>query len=223
MAQASSVQREPSMEEILASIRRIIEDSDQVGRKPGEGFQPLEQAAERGDRAVIDADAFRTELHGTTVRDASRPDDVATAGVGATLGKAREQAVPARENPFGTEPLSGRAKEAFGFQRTVSIDEPVRAEKNEAADAERSKADAIPSAASFSPLRPKIISEEPGKQVAAAFNELSEAFASSRRKSFDEIAEEMLRPMLQDWLDNNLPTLVERLVREEIERIARGE
>ncbi|MBZ9917266.1 DUF2497 domain-containing protein, partial [Mesorhizobium sp. BR1-1-7] len=29
-------------------------------------------------------------------------------------------------------------------------------------------------------------------------------------------------PMLQDWLDNNLPTLVERLVREEIERVARG-
>jgi uncharacterized protein len=28
--------------------------------------------------------------------------------------------------------------------------------------------------------------------------------------------------MLQDWLDNNLPTLVERLVREEIERVARG-
>ncbi|TGV63965.1 DUF2497 domain-containing protein, partial [Mesorhizobium sp. M00.F.Ca.ET.149.01.1.1] len=36
------------------------------------------------------------------------------------------------------------------------------------------------------------------------------------------MAEEMLRPMLQDWLDNNLPTLVERLVREEIERVARG-
>ena len=35
------------------------------------------------------------------------------------------------------------------------------------------------------------------------------------------MAEEMLRPMLQDWLDNNLPTLVERLVREEIERVAR--
>jgi hypothetical protein len=36
------------------------------------------------------------------------------------------------------------------------------------------------------------------------------------------MAEDMLRPMLQDWLDNNLPTLVERLVREEIERVARG-
>ena len=28
--------------------------------------------------------------------------------------------------------------------------------------------------------------------------------------------------LLQEWLDDNLPTLVERLVREEIERVARG-
>jgi len=36
------------------------------------------------------------------------------------------------------------------------------------------------------------------------------------------MAAEMLRPMLQEWLEDNLPTLVERLVREEIERVARG-
>jgi len=28
--------------------------------------------------------------------------------------------------------------------------------------------------------------------------------------------------MLTQWLDDNLPTLVERLVREEIERVSRG-
>lgn len=70
--------------------------------------------------------------------------------------------------------------------------------------------------------RPAILSEHTGRQVAAAFGELSDAFASRSKKTFDEMAEEMLRPMLQDWLDNNLPTLVERLVREEIERVARG-
>ena len=56
----------------------------------------------------------------------------------------------------------------------------------------------------------------------AAFGELSEAFAARSQKTFDEMAEQMMRPMLQDWLDNNLPVLVERLVREEIERVARG-
>jgi cell pole-organizing protein PopZ len=33
---------------------------------------------------------------------------------------------------------------------------------------------------------------------------------------------EMLRPMLKGWLDDNLPGLVERLVRAEIERVSRG-
>ena len=70
--------------------------------------------------------------------------------------------------------------------------------------------------------KPAIISPSAGRQVAAAFGELSEAFAARSKKTFDDLAEEMLRPMLQDWLDNNLPILVERLVREEIERVARG-
>jgi cell pole-organizing protein PopZ len=73
-----------------------------------------------------------------------------------------------------------------------------------------------------SPGRTAIVSEHTGRQVAAAFGELSDAFASRSKKTFDEMSEDMLRPMLQDWLDNNLPTLVERLVREEIERVARG-
>lgn len=70
---------------------------------------------------------------------------------------------------------------------------------------------------------PAILSEVTGRRVAAAFDELNEAFESSRRKNLHEVAEEILRPMLREWLDNNLPTLVEKLVREEIERVARGE
>ena len=70
--------------------------------------------------------------------------------------------------------------------------------------------------------KPAIISPSAGRQVAAAFGELSEAFAARSKKTFDDLAEQMLRPMLQEWLDNNLPILVERLVREEIERVARG-
>ncbi|MEP4423597.1 MAG: DUF2497 domain-containing protein, partial [Nitratireductor sp.] len=67
-----------------------------------------------------------------------------------------------------------------------------------------------------------ILSEQTSRQVAAAFEELSDAFAENRRQRFDDMAAEMMRPMLQEWLDNNLPTLVEKLVREEIERVARG-
>lgn len=67
----------------------------------------------------------------------------------------------------------------------------------------------------------QLLSATAGAKVAAAFEDLTDAFQAPRR-SFDEIATEMLRPMLQEWLDDNLPTLVEKLVREEIERVARG-
>ncbi len=66
-----------------------------------------------------------------------------------------------------------------------------------------------------------LVSEATGEQVARSFEELAAALGAERR-SLDEIAQDMLRPMLQEWLDDNLPTLVEKLVREEIERVARG-
>lgn len=78
---------------------------------------------------------------------------------------------------------------------------------------------------------PQVQEEEPhqpllspvaGAQVARSFGDLAAAIDGAERRSLDEIAQEMLRPMLQEWLDDNLPSLVERLVREEIERVARG-
>ncbi|RUU50241.1 DUF2497 domain-containing protein, partial [Mesorhizobium sp. M2C.T.Ca.TU.009.01.2.1] len=116
---------------------------------------------------------------------------------------------------------TARAPEAAPWVEIEKVEinkEEVRVAADASAQADGSRA----SEPEAQPARPAILSEHTGRQVAAAFGELSDAFASRGKKSFDEMAEEMLRPMLQDWLDNNLPTLVERLVREEIERVARG-
>ncbi|EMS96612.1 hypothetical protein H009_16127 [Agrobacterium tumefaciens str. Cherry 2E-2-2] len=67
-----------------------------------------------------------------------------------------------------------------------------------------------------------LLSAAAGAQIARSFSELAEVFDGVERRSIEDMAAEMLRPMLQDWLEDNLPTLVERLVREEIERVARG-
>jgi cell pole-organizing protein PopZ len=40
--------------------------------------------------------------------------------------------------------------------------------------------------------------------------------------TLEDLVKQMLRPMLKDWIDDNLPQLVERLVRAEIERVSRG-
>lgn len=69
----------------------------------------------------------------------------------------------------------------------------------------------------------RLVSEAPERRVAAAFDDLNSAFTRAKQLPMENIAETMLRPMMQDWLDNNLPGIVERLVREEIARIARGD
>ncbi|WP_376704210.1 PopZ family protein [Mesorhizobium sp. ISC25] len=287
MATASSVQREPSMEEILASIRRIIEDSDTGRKQPGDADelrQDLQPAPAAGRAA--EGDAFRSELRGgleiakpatpVEVQPAAapvierletplRPGPVKAAVTLAEVNTAPEP--PAKQdrpatakaaettdtiiadwrreiaavgdamaNPERAEPLRtpGAEPKAEVFEREASAGpapEPseIGPELSES-DPEPSKigpepskiGSARPAASEAPPARPAILSEHTGRQVAAAFGELSDAFASRSKKTFDEMAEEMLRPMLQDWLDNNLPTLVERLVREEIERVARG-
>ena len=58
--------------------------------------------------------------------------------------------------------------------------------------------------------------------VDPAFNSLAETVLVQNSRTLDDLAREMLRPMLKAWLDDNLPTLVERLVRAEIERVSRG-
>ena len=56
-------------------------------------------------------------------------------------------------------------------------------------------------------------------------NLVSDSFERLKRSVMDDLdakTEAILRPMLREWLDENLPTMVERMVREEIERVARG-
>lgn len=268
MATASSAQREPSMEEILASIRRIIEDSD-TGRKPDDTTAVTQDVELTAKQATADVEAFRAELrtksHMSKVEELAVVQSVSQPGeqVGAisateerrpqvTLTEVGAQLTiekPAHSSFEGAPSLSqivettdNNPAESAGAVHTALTDEqPWGAAANsssgfqadtvaptirtEPAGSAASKLDEVERhepVADTPSSRLAIVSEQTSRQVAAAFGELSEAFASRSKKAFDDKAEEMLKPMLQDWLDNNLPTLVERLVREEIERVARG-
>jgi cell pole-organizing protein PopZ len=58
--------------------------------------------------------------------------------------------------------------------------------------------------------------------VDSAFNALAQSVLVQNSRTLEDLVREMLRPMLKAWLDDNLPALVERLVRAEIERVSRG-
>ncbi|MDX8478011.1 PopZ family protein [Mesorhizobium sp. VK24D] len=272
MATASSAQREPSMEEILASIRRIIEDSDTGRKQPAADAGDVRQDLQPAPVApAAEVDAFRSELNAesapkkpltlaevqaglaasdpVTARAEARPTPVKTAPapttappatlaeVGARVAAGPDAPAAAASAPQSADTIvadwrreiaavGGSSVKAKVSNRPPEVAPEVELDEEDLATppvetAAPGKASA-PSSTDLPPARPAILSEHAGRQVAAAFGELSDAFASRSKKTFDEMAEEMLRPMLQDWLDNNLPTLVERLVREEIERVARG-
>src|SRR6202042_632161 len=70
--------------------------------------------------------------------------------------------------------------------------------------------------------RPRLLSTETSAAVDSAFNTLAHTVLVQNARTLEDLVKEMLRPMLKAWLDDNLPGMVERLVRSEIERVSRG-
>jgi len=165
---------EPSMEEILASIRSIIADDREATPPRPEPIRPT--AAPAGPQIVYSKDAA------TPTRPAYEPP-------------ARVEAAPAPVEPAAPKVVW-----------TQPAGEPVAlAPPPEAATAEE-----------------PLVSAQTNQAVSAAFDALSASLALQGVELAENMTREILRPMLKAWLDEHLPSLVERLVRAEIQRVARG-
>lgn len=290
MAQTSSATREPSMEEILASIRRIIEDSDvtkqataDLTSAPAAKAQPENRAEtvktseppaeeKRGEVAqfprAVSSETVQANNHAVSPETTQTNNHTVSSETTAaetqpapsfTLdailrGSIQEQASPAQKpeltraemhernvahvriatvNPpvppvviaAAEQPKSDAIKmsEALLMQvaekRVVSMTQP--AAKEEVAPVSEKAFETAPQTVSAPAQDKSLISEAAEKQVAASFGSLSQALIEEQKRLLNEKMEAMLRPMLQEWLDTNLPPLVERLVREEIERVVR--
>lgn len=105
-------------------------------------------------------------------------------------------------------------------QRARAIHEEVRAPEPEPQpEPEPVRAQPAP-AASHEPL----VSRAAASAAASAFGQLSAAVTQPRGSSptIEDLVREMLQPMLRDWLDKNLPAIVQAAVRDEVDRISRG-
>jgi cell pole-organizing protein PopZ len=257
------------MDEILASIRRIIESNDPVPSgipsvmPEPEGFAgspanddiedvPLtidEVFAPRAEPVRSPAhQAYPSELPEPAAHAVSHAPDPAPqpqrslslADVAARVRAASERNPALREMapkavpeavPSAFSPLmTGRMAAAGGAAPTASHAMPWDDASEIDGQSDRPRAEPVMETLNMSeleieeeaPVAVSLISADAGQQVARSFQDLAVAVDQAERRSHDEIAAELLRPMLQEWLDENLPTLVERLVREEIERVARG-
>ncbi len=72
------------------------------------------------------------------------------------------------------------------------------------------------------PFDRSLISNSTTAAVDSAFNSLAHTVLVQNARTLEDLVREMLRPMLKAWLDDNLPGMVERIVRAEIERVSRG-
>lgn len=133
----------------------------------------------------------------------------------------RDRPIEIRPTVTATEPRGVPAAENQPL-RTAEVETPAAAPR--ALEIKVPAVDEEPVRQADAPIEDgkALVSASTGDQVARSFQELAALVNNTPQRSLDEVAEELLRPMLQEWLDDNLPTLVERLVREEIERVARG-
>jgi uncharacterized protein len=221
---AQSTTREPTMEEILASIRRIIEDGNEAAAE-------IEAAAPQVFAAPAELAEFQQEFGKEAIAESLQHAGAMTA-LGNKIGA--KNAAPLIEAEFhraGQTESVAEAEAAPEMSKFEPLEINSQGEEKMAAveHVELHAEDRFePVAAAPEPvaetpferhLRP-ILSDMAGRQVTAAFSDLTSAIEKERQQSLAEIAEDMIRPMLQEWLDNNLPTMVERLVRQEIERVS---
>lgn len=183
------------MEEILASIRRIISEDD----APPEAEDGSAAAAAEEEPEPAEPVAAAAEPEPEPVAEATPPPIEV------------EAAAPAPE-PEEDEELELTEKvETLGdldVYEAPPAPPPV---------------DIAPPAPVEAPAVAGLVSASAATAAAAAFGQLSATLAMPRSdRTLEDVVRELLRPMLQQWLDDNLPAIVQNAVESEVERIARG-
>ena len=240
MTQPAKVQ-EPSMEEILASIRRIIADDE---AKPAE--RPAAPAAPQSKPVMKDippsaipaaqAPAAKPAAPAPAPKPAPPPPPAAAASnnqddIDAMLASLEEDTAEEevrKPQPHGDvfeltdemalpdPPPAPAPPPAASFSK---IEPPDDLEFTEARAAQRHP---MPDPPVEMPMPGPILSRSTVNAVESAFNTLAHTVLSNNARTLEDLVKEMLRPMLKSWLDDNLPRLVERIVKAEIERVSRG-
>jgi len=267
MTQPAKVQ-EPSMEEILASIRRIIADdeakpppgADKPAAAPVSAPAKAEKPAASAPAAApkpaamndippskIPAAAAATPkpvvapppppppppaaaAPPSAANESNSQDDIDALLNGLDESPAEEETGPSA--PDGEEvfeltddmAVESVAPRQPSFHKIEPEDDLEFTESAASKTVQRPPAyDPQPAlaAASSVPSSP-ILSHSTVSAVESAFNALAHTVLSNNARTLEDLVKEMLRPMLKSWLDDNLPPLVERIVRAEIERVSRG-
>jgi uncharacterized protein len=205
---------DPSMEEILASIRRILND-DETAATPAAA---AEAATAEDDVLILDP----SMLVGEPEPDAAEEPD------------AEEPNGPkqpdAEERPEAAEPglLADPVPAPQAGPMPAPQAEPVPAPQAGPPQQEMEAVTFIPPPDPFDlpAPTPDLVAPEAAAAAAYSVGNLVRTLAAGRATqvygggpTLEDMVRAELRPLLKEWLDTNLPPMVERLVRVEIERV----
>lgn len=216
---------EPSMEEILASIRAIIADDREPARQePATKPEPKAEAPSE-PRIVFSNDAVRPVKSEPpkaetvpTQRVAPEPARAAPEPSTPTVVWSRPRVEPVVRLETKIEPrIEAKVEAKVEPQPEPRVESPP-----EPAPVLRARIEPEPAPEPIVEIVEPLISEETDRVVASQFEALTETVARQSSELVDSLTREMLRPMIKTWLDENLPSMVERLIRAEIQRVARG-
>lgn len=239
---------EPSMQEILASIRKIISEEDVP---EGEGVQSAEPEdvfadAESAESITVEPDAdgaFDADEEAVVAEDEPVSDEADVAANQDDIDTMFEPPEDEDEDLLELTPDMEIELDAPDLVESMDDDLAFDEGEDEAEEPDEPEPDPEPIVAEVpepdpSPLptptiepatipRPvlpseKILSDTTDAAVGAAFGELNSLLLAREARTVEDLIRDMLQPMLKGWLDDNLPTLVEKIVREEIERVSRG-
>ncbi|MBR1288036.1 MULTISPECIES: PopZ family protein [Bradyrhizobium] len=245
---------EPSMEEILASIRRIIAD-DEAKPPPAEAAKPAPAPAAPAPKPQAMNDIPPSKVapakpaaEKTAPPPAAKPapapppapaadasnnqDDIDAllAGLDAATPapEVREPEPEPEPEPDVLELTDEMAMDPTPPPPPPSFRKVEPRDDLEFAESPPPRPTPPPSYAPVDfdapPLPPQqpMLAQSTVSAVESAFNSLAHTVLSSNARTLEDLVKEMLRPMLKSWLDDNLPGLVERIVKAEIERVSRG-
>jgi len=201
-----SADNDPSMDDILASIRKIISDDEARAQVSGNAMpatppanMPFESRSTSGARTGVTANRedvlLLTDLIEEPRPGASSPEPEAPI----PLPVPRIDPVRASEMPqpnFDTP-------QASGFEPSLVASSVAGA-----------------TASAFDRLS-QAVEERKGAPSAAEAAPAPGLPLGNGGKTIEDLVKEMLRPMLKDWIDRSLPPMVERLVEREIARLTR--
>jgi cell pole-organizing protein PopZ len=237
------------MEEILASIRRIIADDD--AKPAAAADKPGAQAAAKPAAPAAAPAKAATKMTGIppsaiAPKPAASPPppmpapaetnsqddiDAMLASLDAATTEDEVRAAPEAEEVFElTDEMALPDSAPASFQKVDPQDDLEFAEPPSPLSRPVPPApQPSVSSAGFSNPAPtpqlqaaQILSHSTVSAVESAFNTLANTVLSNNARTLEDLVKEMLRPMLKSWLDDNLPGLVERIVKAEIERVSRG-